>query len=102
MGLRHYLRHFHRGVLGNFERYAEICRGASIPIPETYATGLENMWHYVAAVMRPDGHSPLNNDSDLGNSRPGVLSAAEMYNRPDWTETCDSETGTRSHPARTT
>jgi hypothetical protein len=34
--------------------------------------------------MRPDGHQPLNNDSDREDLRPRVLKAAEKFDRPDW------------------
>ncbi len=77
--------HYHRVALSNFEQFAEICRGAGIPMPDAYAAGLENMWHYLAAAMRPSGHGPLNNDSDLDYNRDRVLAAAKTYGRPDWT-----------------
>lgn len=76
--------HYHRFALGNFEQFATICRGAGIPISDEYATSLESMWNYMAAVIRPDGHGPLNNDSDLDYNRDIVLTAAKTYSRPDW------------------
>lgn len=77
--------HYHWVALSNFEQFAATCRGAGIPIPDAYATGLEAMWHYLAAAMRPSGHGPLNNDSDLDDNRARVLAAAKTYGRPDWT-----------------
>jgi hypothetical protein len=38
----------------------------------------------MAYSMRPDGHQPLNNDSDREDLRPRILTAAKEFNRPDW------------------
>ncbi len=77
--------HYHWVALNNFGQFSDICRGAGIPLPDAYVTGLERMWHYLAAAMRPSGYGPLNNDSDLDYNRDRVLAAAKTYNRPDWT-----------------
>jgi hypothetical protein len=84
-GVQHELTsHYHWVALANFEQFADICRGAGIALPEEYSAGLEKMWHYRAAAMRPDGHGPLNNDSDLDYNRDSVVQAAATYGRPDW------------------
>ena len=46
--------------------------------------GMERMWNYYAAVIRPDGTGPLNNDSDLEPNAEQVLPLAAYYDRPDW------------------
>ena len=42
------------------------------------------MTNYLAYILRPDGHLPLNNDSDRLDDRSNVLWHARDYNRPDW------------------
>lgn len=76
--------HYHRGALGNFYLFYEICKWADISLPVTYQTQLENMWNYLALIMRPDGNALLNNDADLDYNRDRVLKMANSYNREDW------------------
>lgn len=84
-GAQHELtHHYHWVALANVEQFAAICRGAGIDLTAEYRAGLERMWHYLAAVLRPDGCGSLNNDSDLINFRHSVREAAETYGRPDW------------------
>ncbi len=84
-GVQHELTsHYHKTALINFEQFAGICRSAGIALPAAYTTGLEKMWHYCAAAMRPNGYAPLNNDSDLDYNRDRVLAAATIFSRPDW------------------
>lgn len=77
--------HYHHVAVNNFGQFADICLGAGQALPEAYSARLEAMWHYLAAVMKPDGHAPLNNDSDLDDNRDSLPRAAAKYNRPDWT-----------------
>ncbi len=76
--------HYHGVALRNFEMFAGICRGAGIPICDDYAADLQEMWHYLAVSMRPDGYGLLNSDSDLDFNRDRVLEAGRTYARPDW------------------
>jgi hypothetical protein len=46
--------------------------------------GVEGMYNYLAYSMRPDGHQPLNSDSDRDDLRERVLTAARKFDRPDW------------------
>ncbi len=45
---------------------------------------LEAMYRYLAAVTRPNGTGPLNNDSDLDDNRPALRWASERFGRRDW------------------
>lgn len=71
-------------ALKRFESLADNFIQARRTVPESYVKRLEEMYHYLAYSMRPDGHQPLNNDSDREDLRPRVLKAAEKYKRPDW------------------
>jgi len=46
--------------------------------------GMERIWNYYAAVIRPDGTGPLNNDSDLEPNAEQIQPLADYYDRPDW------------------
>jgi len=71
--------------LSRFESLVENFRNAGRSVPKSYLGRLEEMYGYMAYSMRPDGHQPLNNDSDREDLRPRVLKAAREYDRPDWT-----------------
>lgn len=71
-------------ALRRFESVADNFRKAGRTIPSSYTRRLEEMYNYLAYSMRPDGHQPLNNDSDREDLRPRVLKAAQIYDRPDW------------------
>jgi len=71
-------------ALDRFESLVENFRNASRKIPESYLKRIEEMYNYMAYAMRPDGHQPLNNDSDREDLRPRVLKAAAEFDRPDW------------------
>ena len=77
--------HYHWVVLGTHESYAKLLRNSGRKVPAEYARRLEGMWNYLAYAMRPDGHGPLNNDSNRDYNREKVLAAAKVYKRPDWT-----------------
>lgn len=76
--------HYHEVALRNFSQFVEICKSANVSLPDSYLETLEDMWHYLAATMRPDGHGILNNDSDLDDNRKGIKEAASRYQRQDW------------------
>ena len=75
---------YHLVALSNFNLFADICRKSSVSLPEYYTRTLENMWNYLAYIMRPDGCGVLNNDADLINNRKKILDEASVYHRPDW------------------
>lgn len=71
-------------ALHRFESLAVNFGKAGREIAPNYIDRLEEMYNYLAYGMRPDGHQPLNNDSDREDLRPRVLTAAEKFDRPDW------------------
>ena len=71
-------------ALQRFESIAGNFQKADRSISADYMTGVEKMYNYLAYSMRPDGHQPLNSDSDREDLRPRVLAAAEKFNRGDW------------------
>jgi hypothetical protein len=76
---------YHWVALYNFQQFADLVRRCRRKLPAEFDQGLEQMWNYLAYSLRPDGCSPLNNDSDRIDFREFVLEAGETYNRPDWT-----------------
>ena len=76
--------HYHRGALNNFYLFMEICQHANKPLPEYFTSQLENMWSYLAYIMRPDGNALLNNDANLDYNRERIINMAKIYNRNDW------------------
>ncbi len=76
--------HYHMGALSNFSLFQDICQKANKTLPEFYTSQIENMWSYLAFIMRPNGNALLNNDADLDYNRDRVLAAATKYNRNDW------------------
>lgn len=71
-------------ALRRFESVAENFRKSGRDISDDYIQRLQEMYNYLAYSMRPDGHQPLNNDSDREDLRSRVLKAAKTYDRPDW------------------
>ena len=71
-------------ALRRFESVAQNFESAGSPLPESYLQRVERMYNYLAYAMRPDGHQPLNNDSDREDLRPRVLAAAQKFGRADW------------------
>jgi len=71
-------------ALRHFETLIENYRSAGRFVSDAYLNGIEDMYNYLAYSMRPDGHQPLNNDSDRDDLKPKVLKAAKKFNRQDW------------------
>lgn len=71
-------------ALHRFESVAENFEKAGRPLTEQYLNRVEDMYHYLAYCMRPDGHQPLNNDADREDLTSRVLQAAKKFGRPDW------------------
>lgn len=75
---------YHYVALSNFNQFAETCQKAGVILSDYYTKTLQDMWHYLAMSVRPDGFGVLNNDSDLNNNQKNILEASVKYNRPDW------------------
>lgn len=71
-------------ALRRFESVAVNFGKAGREVSDAYVRRLEAMYQYLAYAMRPDGHQPLNNDSDREDLRPRVMQAAAKFERPDW------------------
>jgi len=76
--------HYHRVALSNFYLFYNICSRANITLPKYFTEQIENMWNYLAFILRSDGNALLNNDADLDYDRELVIKAAEEYSRKDW------------------
>lgn len=76
--------HYHRVALNNFYLFYTICKRANIPLPDYFTEQIENMWNYLALIMRPDGNALLNNDADLDYNKDRIIRVAEEYGRKDW------------------
>ena len=68
----------------NFEQFADILTRTGHEAPGAFRETLASMWHYTALVLRPDGHIPMNNDSDRQGLSEQVTAAAEKYGHPEW------------------
>jgi hypothetical protein len=71
-------------ALQRFESIANNFQKANRTISLDYMKGVEKMYNYLAYSMRPDGHQPLNSDSDRDDLRERVLIAAKKFSRADW------------------
>ena len=77
--------HYHWVSLVHLDLFARIVRGESrVTVPAEFYEGIQKMWDYLACSLRPDGTTPLNNDSDLMQLRPQLAEAARNYQRDDW------------------
>ena len=71
-------------ALNHFETMVRNYRNAGRDVSKRYLERVEAMYDYLALSMRPDGHIPLNNDSDRSYIRPRILDAAGVFDRPEW------------------
>ncbi len=77
--------HYQFTALLSFQRYLELLvASGKTKYIERVKPGVERMWDYFAYAMRPDGHGPLNNDSDLINNRRELQRALKWFEHPDW------------------
>lgn len=76
--------HYHNVSLLNFVQFKEICDRADKTLPAFFNQTIEEMYRYIAHVVRPDGYRILNNDGDRGSDRQLILRGAEMYGKQDW------------------
>jgi hypothetical protein len=88
---------YHLVSLVHLEQFARIAAGHPRVGPD-FARGLERFWEYAAGTLRPDGNTPLNNDSDLVCLREVLPRMAERYRRPDWTHIASG--GEKGEPPR--
>ncbi|MCB9258328.1 MAG: alginate lyase family protein [Ignavibacteriales bacterium] len=72
-------------ALKRFELVAEHFKLANHPVPDFYNRRIEEMYNYLAYSLKPDGHQPLNGDSDNEDLRDLISEAAKKFNRHDWT-----------------
>lgn len=90
-------------ALKRFELLVENYRRVGRKVSEGYLDQIEKMYNYIAYSMRPDGHQPLNNDSDRQDVRDRILKAAETYDRSDWIYIAtNGEKGTKPEGLATT
>lgn len=76
--------HYHNVSLHNFELFQDICKKANKELPAFFTQTIEDMYHYIAHAVRPDGHRLLNNDGDRGSDRLLILEGAKKFDKPDW------------------
>jgi hypothetical protein len=76
--------HYHNVSLHNFELFKEICDHSGQDLPDFFNQTIEDMYSYIAHVVRPDGFRILNNDGDRGSDRELILAGAEKFDQPGW------------------
>jgi len=76
--------HYHNVSLSNFDLFKDICDNANRTLPDFFNQTIENMYSYIAHVVRPDGFRILNNDGDRGSDRDRILKGAKKFNQPGW------------------
>ena len=77
--------HYHRGVLFSYESFVQNLTRGGMEVPSEFTRIFEKMNECLAYTMSPSGYGLLNNDSDRQYTRPGILAAAKVYDRPDLT-----------------
>lgn len=77
--------HYQRIVAAHYLRVLAILEAAGRHDEASrFREPVEQMWDYIAFVMRPDGTGPLNNDSDLEDNRGALDAALRVFKRDDW------------------
>jgi hypothetical protein len=71
--------HYNRIVVSKFSSIAKLAQANNIEIPSDFVARLENLYLYMAQVMKPNGYGLLNNDSDQEYIRDYVKDAASDY-----------------------
>lgn len=72
-------------ALRRFESLADNYIAAGEVLNDRYLERIEEMYDFLVFSLRPDGHQPLNNDSDRDNLVERLTLAAKKYQRHDWT-----------------
>ncbi|MGD1893742.1 MAG: alginate lyase family protein [Cyclobacteriaceae bacterium] len=75
---------YHYVALNNFNQFVMLLEEHRKLVPQLLHQRVEQMYHYLAYTLRPNGINPLNNDTDLRNFQEIILDAARRYRRPDW------------------
>ena len=71
-------------ALDNFAAFVNMSHLAGVPPPAAYSTAVEQMYNYIAYVVDPTGHPPLNGDADNNTLTSLILDASAWFKRPDW------------------
>ncbi len=71
--------HYNLIVVGKFNSVAKLADVNGIKIPSDFVDRLENLYLYMATVMKPNGYGLLNNDSDKEYVRDIIKQAAGRY-----------------------
>ena len=77
--------HYHMVVLSHLRDAMELLRQTAAPQLAEFEELALRMSNYTAYSLIPDGHAPLNNDSDRLDLRPILQRYAERHGRSDWT-----------------
>lgn len=70
---------YHGVTLNNVVGALELARLNSVELPPDFATGLERMYEYYAAISSPDGRTPAVNDSGWGRVAGALRKGAELF-----------------------
>ena len=76
--------HYQRIVLDSVQHILNHLHSSNYPIPAPLVETTASMWNYFALVMKPSGHGPMNNASDMDFNANNVLNASKYFHRPDW------------------
>ena len=70
---------YHGVTLSNVVGALELARRNSVDLPPDFATCLEKMYEYYAAISTPDGRMPAVNDSGWGRVGSALRKGAELF-----------------------
>ena len=76
--------HYNRIVVRKMSSVANLAIANKIPVSQSYIRRLENLYRYMAYVVKPDGYGPMNNDSDRDFIMSVVRDAAKQYNNDEF------------------
>jgi len=75
--------HYNVIVVRRLNNVANLALLNDLPISEAYLQKLENLFRYMAYVMRPDGYGPMNGDSDRSSALHKITRAAEVFDNDE-------------------
>lgn len=76
--------HYNRIVVRKLSSVANLAIANKIPISQSYVRRLENLYRYMAYVVKPDGYGPMNNDSDRDFVLSVIREAAKQYGNEEF------------------
>jgi len=76
--------HYNRIVVRKMSSVANLAIANKIPVSQSYIQRLENLYRYMAYVVKPDGYGPMNNDSDKDFIISVVRDAAKQYSNDEF------------------